>query len=287
MGKVSDNVNPKLIFSEGTVPASPSAGQQKLYVDTADHKLKRVDSTGTVTVVEGGGTSSTEDYDTAMAALSGKVHRWKFEETSGATIADSIGSLTLTLNGTAGTNYNRNITGPTGLGLATQLISAKADSASIGSVPVGAADRTVVAIMRTSSQTRQFPFAYGTAAAYQLFYPGLHDNGTALSLGHLSPSVGGGADLLDIPNVPISDGAWHMLAIGLRGSGKNRFGYLDGIYAQGAYATAANTVSTGIFRVGQAMDGTFQFVGDLADMAVFNRALSRAELDRLLRAAAL
>lgn len=50
----SDNAFPKLVVTEGSAPASPSAGQQKLFIDSADHKLKRKDSGGTVTTVEGG-----------------------------------------------------------------------------------------------------------------------------------------------------------------------------------------------------------------------------------------
>lgn len=52
MAKASDNAFPKLILVEGTVPASPAAGQQKIYIDSADKKLKRVNSAGTVVGVE-------------------------------------------------------------------------------------------------------------------------------------------------------------------------------------------------------------------------------------------
>jgi hypothetical protein len=56
MAKASDNPFPSVLVVEGSAPASPSAGNQRLFVDTADHKLKRVNSSGTVTTVEGGGT---------------------------------------------------------------------------------------------------------------------------------------------------------------------------------------------------------------------------------------
>lgn len=61
MAKASENVFPKLIVSEQTTPASPSAGQQKLFIDSADHKLKRVNSAGTVTTVEGAAGSLATD----------------------------------------------------------------------------------------------------------------------------------------------------------------------------------------------------------------------------------
>jgi hypothetical protein len=59
MAKASDNVFPKLIVSEGTTPSSPAAGSQKLFIDSADHKLKRVDSSGAVSTVEGGSSGGT------------------------------------------------------------------------------------------------------------------------------------------------------------------------------------------------------------------------------------
>lgn len=48
----SDNVFPKLIVSEGSSPGSAASGQQKLYIDSADHKLKRINSSGTITVID-------------------------------------------------------------------------------------------------------------------------------------------------------------------------------------------------------------------------------------------
>ncbi|MDP9055497.1 MAG: hypothetical protein M3N93_14530, partial [Acidobacteriota bacterium] len=39
----------RLTASEGTPPAAPPSGQQTLYIDSADHNLKIVDNTGTVT----------------------------------------------------------------------------------------------------------------------------------------------------------------------------------------------------------------------------------------------
>lgn len=56
MAKASDNQFPKLLLVEGAAPASPAAGNQGLFIDSADHKLKRVNSAGTVTVIEAAGT---------------------------------------------------------------------------------------------------------------------------------------------------------------------------------------------------------------------------------------
>lgn len=55
MAKASDNLFPKLLVVEGSAPASPAAGGQALFIDSADHKLKRKNSSGTVTTIEGSG----------------------------------------------------------------------------------------------------------------------------------------------------------------------------------------------------------------------------------------
>jgi hypothetical protein len=45
----SDNKFPKVIITEGSAPASPSAGDQKVYIDSSDHHLKLKNSAGAVT----------------------------------------------------------------------------------------------------------------------------------------------------------------------------------------------------------------------------------------------
>lgn len=56
MAKASDNLFPYVHLVPAVAPASPAAGAQRLFLDSADsNKLKRKDSTGTVTAVEGSG----------------------------------------------------------------------------------------------------------------------------------------------------------------------------------------------------------------------------------------
>ena len=52
MTVVSDNLFPKVILVEGSAPSNPSAGDQKLFVDSVDHHLKRKNSAGTVVDLE-------------------------------------------------------------------------------------------------------------------------------------------------------------------------------------------------------------------------------------------
>lgn len=49
-----NNLSPYLTMVEGTAPASPSAGDQRLFVDSADHLLKYKNSSGTITPVGNG-----------------------------------------------------------------------------------------------------------------------------------------------------------------------------------------------------------------------------------------
>lgn len=72
MTKASDNEFPSILMEEASAPSSPSAGTQRLFVDTADSTLKLKDSSGTVTpvsaaagaraitiVIDGGGSAIT------------------------------------------------------------------------------------------------------------------------------------------------------------------------------------------------------------------------------------
>lgn len=58
MAKASDNQFPSVLIGEGSAPASPGAGTQRVFIDTADHKLKRKDSAGTVTIIESSGAAA-------------------------------------------------------------------------------------------------------------------------------------------------------------------------------------------------------------------------------------
>lgn len=46
MAKGSDNPFPSVLIVEGTEPAAPAAGRQRVYIDSTSHHLKRTDSAG-------------------------------------------------------------------------------------------------------------------------------------------------------------------------------------------------------------------------------------------------
>jgi len=57
----SDNPFPSVLVTEGSAPASPAAGKQRVFIDSADHVLKVKNSAGTVTAVGGAGGSMATD----------------------------------------------------------------------------------------------------------------------------------------------------------------------------------------------------------------------------------
>jgi hypothetical protein len=71
MTKVDDNLFPKLIFVEGSAPASPSSGDQTLFIDSSDHLLKRKNSSGTVTTIGASGGVATDAIWDAKGDLAG------------------------------------------------------------------------------------------------------------------------------------------------------------------------------------------------------------------------
>jgi hypothetical protein len=59
--KASDNAYPSVLVTEGTVPTTPAAGKQRLYIDSTTHVLKVVNSSGTASNVGGAGTTIATD----------------------------------------------------------------------------------------------------------------------------------------------------------------------------------------------------------------------------------
>lgn len=107
MTKASDNAFPSILITEGTEPSAPSAGTQRLYIDSTTHKLKRTDSSGTDVTIEGAspsGSITSSGYTQNTARLLGRTtaSSGAVEEiTVGTGLSLSAGSLTAT-GGAAG-----------------------------------------------------------------------------------------------------------------------------------------------------------------------------------------
>lgn len=88
-------------FTETAAPANPDAGDQRLYIDPADHKLKRINSSGTIVTVEGGAGGTTGSTDNAVLRADG---------TGGSTMQSSLATVddSGTVNIPTGQTYNIN-----------------------------------------------------------------------------------------------------------------------------------------------------------------------------------
>lgn len=102
--KAEDNLFPYVTLVEGSAPAAPAAGRQKAFIDSADHKLKRVSSAGTVTTIEGGSSGATTGYPPGSADIPPVSANAKDDEFDGTSL------VTWTNGPTAPTTFNRNST---------------------------------------------------------------------------------------------------------------------------------------------------------------------------------
>jgi hypothetical protein len=95
----SDNPYPKVIVVEGSAPASPAAGRQALFIDSADHHWKRKNSGGTVTDLEAGGSSLTVDDEGTPLATAATTLDFVG---AGVTASGTGATKTITIPGASG-----------------------------------------------------------------------------------------------------------------------------------------------------------------------------------------
>lgn len=98
MVKASDNPYPSVLLEEGTAPATPAAGFQRIFVDTADGLIKRIDDTGTITVVGAGAALTVQDENSNVAT---NVSQIDFQG-AGVTVTAGTGEVIVTIPGGAG-----------------------------------------------------------------------------------------------------------------------------------------------------------------------------------------
>lgn len=115
---VEDNPFPYETILEGSIPANPTATHQKLYIDSADHKLKRVDSAGSVVIIEGAGGSAPAVVKITSVVLAAPAASFDFTSIPGTyahlkVILQGRGSVSadttdihLTFNNDTGANYD-------------------------------------------------------------------------------------------------------------------------------------------------------------------------------------
>jgi hypothetical protein len=112
MTAASDNKFPKVIITEGSAPSSPSAGDQKVYIDSSSHHLSRKNSSGTVVDLEtnqtGGFATTAHAECTADVTLS-SINT--LTDSTGASVSlaagtwDIVGNIVFQSNATGGYCY--------------------------------------------------------------------------------------------------------------------------------------------------------------------------------------
>lgn len=218
------------------------------------------------------GSAGAEAWEDVVADLSGKVHRWKFEEASGGSVNDEISTLDLTLTGSVA--YS--VASPLGNGVS--FTGGYGETSGLGSIPVGDAVRTVIAVWKQTTQaviSANFPiFSYGANLTRQLFQIFTSVTaGMTLTLGTDTVAA----------LIPVGDGNWHLSA-GVHSGTRSTSYYQDSqVFAMTAGGTMA-TSSVNNFHVAAEFDDTDPCLITVTDVIVFDRGLNKAELDRLWHA---
>lgn len=151
MGDSSLQKVTRVDVKEGSAPSSPSSGYQSVYIDSADHHLKRKNSSGTVVDIESGSGAVTGPGSSTNIGIA----RWN--GTGGTALLDSgvliDGSNNMTISGRLITQSGRNI--------AVRVVTAA------GAVTVATSDYVVV-VNKTSgaATTVNLPSSPSTGDCY-------------------------------------------------------------------------------------------------------------------------
>lgn len=256
--------------TDGSDFTNPDADYRRLFLGE-DGFLHVKDSAGNVTDPYDI-TATAETWETAIGDLSGKVHRWKFEEASGD-FNDEISTLDLVANG----SISYSVASP--LGNSVSFTGGFAESSGLGSIPTGDAARTVVIVWKKNavgggSVVPLFSYgAGGTRTLFEVLSTAITD--IRLSLSSASTSL----------IVPFGDAEWHISAAHHVGTGAQAvFIYHDGLMSGTAAGGNLATSSANNFHVAAEFDDTDPATITVTDCTVFDRTLAKWELDRLYAA---
>lgn len=198
-------------------------------------------------------------YDEVMNSLSGKVHRWKFDESTGYP-QDSVGTLHMS----AGTVTTRGMASP--LGMAMQLNGT--NGTGNGNAPMGNNERTFVGVWKSETYTNgaRDILNYGPTGSTRQ-WNSVCANHDAIYQG---PNVLFWSDDHK-PGGFFADAQWHWFAVLYGGRAVNI--WLDGYLSYyGTTGANLNTTNSGNLSFG---------LGVYDDLTIFSRWVARVELQRL------
>ena len=102
MVKASDNAFPSILITEGTEPAAPAVGKQRLYIDSTSKKLKLTDSAGADLTIGPGGAAAIAT-DTLWAAA-GDIAVATGNDAAGVLALGAVGGVVGRVNGAVAWN---------------------------------------------------------------------------------------------------------------------------------------------------------------------------------------
>lgn len=212
----------------------------------------------------------TTSYRTTLLATV-PISYWRLGEASGTVATDEMGAN----NGTYVNTPTLGVAGalPGDGDTAATMATASNEYVTIGTTgfPMGAAARTLLCWVKTTTNARQAFFGYGAAGAFGTFnleyIPGL---------GLMLVGYAGG-DLAS-NNVTVIDGNWHQVAVTFDGTTVRL--YQDAVEIKNG-ARALNTVGVGAPSIGRQSytDATYwPMNGSVDEAAIWGRALSPTEI---------
>jgi hypothetical protein len=170
-----NNLSPYLTIVEATEPAAPAAGQQRVYIDSTTHLLKRTDSSGGDVTIEG--------LTNPMSAVGDTIQ---------GTVAGAPARLAAPLAGKV----------LTGAGVTTPMVYAYPPGYELDYVENTAGNTDITATTEATANT----FVTGSAVAY--------DGSTAVIIECFSPELRPGAAAADNISLYLYDGASSIGLIG-------------------------------------------------------------------------
>jgi hypothetical protein len=206
-------------------------------------------------------------------AQAGLVLHYKFDETSGTTVADSSGSgNTGTLTNMTGSEWT---TGSVGGGLSFDGTDDYVQAIGYKGV-TGRNARSIALWIKTSTPSR-----------------GLYDWGSTTGPGENAGRFAGGLLIAEYMNgnkwphtETVIDGQWHHMVVTLPLNGiiSDTLAYVDGVEAvpnTSGQAGTVNTVSAQDVIVGARFNSTTYFQGEIDDFRIYDHALSASEVSAL------
>jgi hypothetical protein len=201
----------------------------------------------------------------AVVVTDGLIHLWHMDETAGSSVADSIGSWNLQLQGGA-------TLGAPGIQGSSVRLDGVNDFLVSAPSAVGfiASDFTLsLWVHWTSVAGKPGLLQFKSDAGYR-------DLSIDLTYAGLQPQVDANSGSLRVPSsVSIADDQWHLLSVVRQGT-IGRL-YLDAFQAGTGIGTLTQTGTREVFELGR-YDASHFFGGMVDEAAIYNRALSPAEI---------